>query len=66
MWAPKGPVCTQSVAFGPLFFTHRKQNELAVNFSHWPTDEQLEKSELKPRLAKLSNKNVTVPVCCST
>lgn len=37
-----------------------------MNFTHWTTDQQLEKSELKPRLAAPSNENVIVPICCSS
>lgn len=39
-----------------------KENALDIHFSHWTTDQQLEKSELKPK----SNENVIVPICCST
>lgn len=43
-----------------------KENAVDIQFIHWATDQQLEKSELKPRLAMLSNENVIVPSCCST
>lgn len=39
----------------PLSFAHIKENALDIHFSHWITDQQLEKSELKPKLARLSN-----------
>lgn len=72
-WPLKGQGWTEneSVGFVFLFFPKKikknlKENALDIHFSHWTTDQQLEKSELKPRLATPSNKNVIVPICCST
>lgn len=51
-----------SSCFCPRKKKNLKENALDIHFSHWTTDQQLEKSELKPK----SNENVTVPICCST
>lgn len=66
-WALKGLVWTGTESgICPLVFIHIKENALDIHFSHSTTDQQLEKSELEPKLARLSNKNFIVPICCST